>query len=312
MIKENSIAIILTSHNREGLIQETLESIRNQSFSNFHCYIIDDFSTDTTADVIKNFISDDSRFSLYPKNKFIPKGLSASRNYGLDLIKGKGYEFIQFFDDDDLMHPEKLKIQIEDLQKKPKAAFSLCGSKNFKISGEINWNDLEKNELHGYTLWDAYLIGKIKFVAQAPLFRASFFRNYRFDEELFYAEEWVLFVQQFYKEKPEFCIIDQVLFYRRKHLKSITAGGSRNFNVRKTSAIAGIKVFDYLSFNNLNTEVSILHYSRYFLLYNYDSGLLQSIRDEIKKHFPALMFRFKLSLYFHKFFRKLILRILKY
>ncbi|MCC8358526.1 glycosyltransferase family 2 protein [Salinimicrobium sediminilitoris] len=310
---EAKVAIILTSHNREKLIEETLVSIQNQTFTKFHCYIIDDFSTDNTPAVVKRFVEKDDRFCFFKKPEAKSKGLSASRNMGLDLIKEKEYDYLQFFDDDDLMHPRKLEVQIKNLEKNPTSQFSLCGAQNFTSLKDINFElNSENNTVLEYELWDAYLIGKIKFVAQVPIFRSSFFSNYRFDEELHYAEEWVLFVQQFYNEKPVFSNVEDTLFYRRKHSISITSGGNRNFNVRKTSAIAGIKVLDFLSQNNIHTRTSILHYLRYFLLYNYDSGILKEIEKELKINFPELMPRFWMAKKYHWISRKIILRTLKY
>lgn len=307
------VAIILTTHNREALIIETLRSIRDQTERNFNCIIIDDFSTDCTVNIASSFIGDDKRFSLIRKTAENAKGLSASRNIGLELIKDKEYVFVQFFDDDDIMHPRKLEMQINNLEKNPESQFSLCGAQNFTSSSELNFElNTGKPISHKRDLWDAYLIGELKFVAQVPLFRSSFFSNYRFDEELFYAEEWVLFVQQFYREKPSFSKIEDILFYRRKHSVSITAGGNRNFNVRKTSAIAGIKVLDFLSQNNIHTRTSILHYLRYFLLYNYDSGILKEIESELKTSFPELIPRFRMAKSYHWLSRKVILRTLKY
>lgn len=307
------IAIILTSHNREALIIETLKSIQEQTETNFHCFIIDDFSTDDTADVVKNFIKNDDRFFFHSKINGDNKGLSASRNIGLELIKGEDFEYIQFFDDDDIMHPKKLELQLKDLDDHPDTQFSLCGSKNFGDESEISWDerttDFDKIENN---LWDAYLVGELKFVAQVPLFRKRFFDSYKFDEDLFYAEEWVLFVQQFYMEKPKFLVNERVLFYRRKHDKSITSGGTRDFIVRKTSAIAGIKVLDFLSQNKIHSRISILHYLRYFLLYNYDSGILKDIEIEVKNNYPELMRRFRLAKRFHGIMRRIILRVLKY
>lgn len=307
------IAIILTTHNRANLIVETLISIQNQTESRFRCFIVDDFSSDNTSDVVLSHIDSDDRFSFHQKDINIAKGLSSSRNLGLKLIENYNFEFIQFFDDDDIMHPKKLELQIKSLIDNKNSEFSICGSENFKNLDGIDFKDnsIEFGSLKNQ-LWDAYLTGEINFVAQVPIFRASFFEGYKFDEELFYAEEWVLFVKQFFKEKPSFSIVTNILFYRRKHNNSITSGGNRNFNVRKTSAIVGVKLFDFLSENNVHSRVSLLYFTRQFLLYRYDSKIIEEIQFQINKSFPELSLRFRLAKGVHWFMRRVILKILKF
>lgn len=58
------MTILTTSYNCENYIEKSLQSIINQSFSDFKCYITDDVSTDGTVEKIKNIISDDRRFVL--------------------------------------------------------------------------------------------------------------------------------------------------------------------------------------------------------------------------------------------------------
>jgi glycosyltransferase involved in cell wall biosynthesis len=311
-----NVLIILNTFNRGHLIRETLESIRNQTYTDFECVIIDDFSTDDSTTVINSFISNDPRFSYYRKSTYHNPGLSAGRNYGLEISHERDPEFIQFFDDDDIMHPRKLELQIKALESDSSAKFCLCGSLNFKNMSDINWNETEKNEFDGkYSIGEAYLKGNIRFVAQVPLFRYSYARNFHFDEDLFYAEEWALFSMHFLQNEPEYVNLDRVLFYRRKHSNSITEGHDVDFKKRKTSAITGIKIFDFLEEKNCHTRVTLLYFIRQFLLYRYDSKLLNRIKVYMQSDIQINKFdlyRFQLAIWIHWFFRKAILRLLNF
>jgi glycosyltransferase involved in cell wall biosynthesis len=107
------VSIIVPVYNGAGFIIETLESARRQTHAGFECIIIDDGSTDNTAEIVQNWIAGDgrgtaadSRFTyLYQPNQ----GLSAARNTGLDRVKG---DFIQFLDADDVLLPTKLEEQL--------------------------------------------------------------------------------------------------------------------------------------------------------------------------------------------------------
>ena len=110
MMKQPLVTIVLTTFNRAYLIEETLDSIIKQTYTNWKCIIIDDQSEDQTKKVVTQYIAKDSRFQFFEKGSDYVKGLSASRNMGMDLIEAT--DLIQFFDDDDIMHPQKLEIQV--------------------------------------------------------------------------------------------------------------------------------------------------------------------------------------------------------
>ena len=106
------VSIIMATYNRAHLIEETLDSILNQSFINWECLIIDDGSTDNTTEVLRPYLLKDLRLRYSERTKDHKKGLSGCRNQGLELAKG---DYIIFFDDDDMVHPDNLKICMEVL-----------------------------------------------------------------------------------------------------------------------------------------------------------------------------------------------------
>ena len=96
-ISKTKISIIVPSYNSTKTIIETLFSIKNQSFGNFECIVIDDSSKDDSRSKISQFIKNDERFRLIylPKNN----GVSFARNKGIENSKG---QYICFLDSDDL------------------------------------------------------------------------------------------------------------------------------------------------------------------------------------------------------------------
>jgi glycosyltransferase involved in cell wall biosynthesis len=70
MAKSNSkIVVVTTLYNSENYIKKCIESMQNQNFSDFHCYITDDLSTDKSVEVVKELISSDNRFTLIQNTK---------------------------------------------------------------------------------------------------------------------------------------------------------------------------------------------------------------------------------------------------
>lgn len=107
-----SVSIIIPNYNYAHLIEETLESVKNQSYTDFECIIVDDGSTDNSLEVLTEFIALDERFKLLCKTN---GGLSSARNEGLKLAQG---DYIAFLDSDDLWKVDKLKNQIEAVKTK--------------------------------------------------------------------------------------------------------------------------------------------------------------------------------------------------
>jgi glycosyltransferase involved in cell wall biosynthesis len=118
------VSIIIPTFNRESLILKTLESVQNQIFKNWVCYIVDDGSTDQSKLKIEEFIKDDKRFIFLERKQNRKKGASTCRNIGLEHANTK---YIQFLDSDDLMSENKIQEQIFLLENKDE--YTLATSK---------------------------------------------------------------------------------------------------------------------------------------------------------------------------------------
>jgi glycosyltransferase involved in cell wall biosynthesis len=103
--KPGLVSIIIPCYNRANIVRETIESVLEQTYSNFEIILIDDGSTDNTREVVSTYTDRRVRY-FYKANA----GLSAARNSGLDAARG---QFIAFLDSDDLWESWKLATQIE-------------------------------------------------------------------------------------------------------------------------------------------------------------------------------------------------------
>ena len=126
------VSIIIANYNRADLIEETLDSIKNQSYPLFECIIVDDGSTDDSVNVIQNWIQRDNRFQFFSRPKSIRKGANACRNWGFKE-KSEG-NLIKFFDSDDIMLKDHIKISV-DLIVERKLNFVVVDCQNFDENG---------------------------------------------------------------------------------------------------------------------------------------------------------------------------------
>lgn len=105
------VSIIMPSYNTAEFIEESINSVINQTYTNWELIIVDDCSTDGSEEIIKKFTQDE-RIKFYKNER--NSGAAISRNYALREAKGK---WIAFLDSDDLWHPEKLEKQLNFMRK---------------------------------------------------------------------------------------------------------------------------------------------------------------------------------------------------
>ena len=108
-----TVSVIVPCYNYGNYIPEALSSIREQTYANWECIIVDDGSTDNSRQVIETFIQNDPRFKLIGVGN---SGVSAARNTAVAHSKGA---FIFPLDADDKMHPDCLKRCMAEFVKAP-------------------------------------------------------------------------------------------------------------------------------------------------------------------------------------------------
>src|SRR5690606_14330629 len=98
--------------NSEVYISETINSVINQTHTNWELLLIDDGSTDQTFDIIKNFMERDERIRLYKLE--LNSGPAVARNVGINKAKGK---YLTFLDADDVWFNNFIESSIETIKK---------------------------------------------------------------------------------------------------------------------------------------------------------------------------------------------------
>lgn len=125
------ISVVLPVFNGEKVIEESIESVLNQSFKNLELIIVNDGSTDKTADIIEKYRKSDSRIRVIAQeNKKLPTALSE----GFKASKG---EFLTWTSADNIMLPDCLKTLAENLERKPDAAMVYGNMRLINKNGRI-------------------------------------------------------------------------------------------------------------------------------------------------------------------------------
>ena len=114
------VTVLMAVYNAERFLADAITSILKQTFSDFELLIIDDGSTDQTADVVRQF--SDRRIQFMPAGQRL--GLPGALNLGLENASGN---LVARHDHDDISHPLRLEQQVAYLEANPDVA--LVGSR---------------------------------------------------------------------------------------------------------------------------------------------------------------------------------------
>lgn len=180
------ISVVIPVFNGEKTIQETIESVLKQTFTNFELIIINDGSQDLTLEVISSI--KDNRIQVYTYSN---AGLAASRNRGINHATG---DYIAFIDADDLWTSDKLEAQFHALKANPNAAVAYSWTdyidENSQFLGKGSHVTVNGNIYPHLLLTDLLENGS------NPLIRKQAFVEVgNFDESLGAAEDWDMFLR---------------------------------------------------------------------------------------------------------------------
>ena len=106
------VTIIIPLFNAQNYISETIDSVISQTYQNWELIIVDDCSTDNSAEIAKGYEVKDRRIKLIELNSNFG-GPARPRNIGLDISNG---EYLAFLDADDVWLQDKLQVQVREMQ----------------------------------------------------------------------------------------------------------------------------------------------------------------------------------------------------
>lgn len=183
--QDDLISVIVPVYNVSKYLNKSLNSIKNQTYSNIEVIIVNDGSTDNSKDICESFVEKDKRFKLYNKKN---GGLCSARNYGYRKSNGK---YIYFFDSDDYLDADIIKV-LHDLMVSNKTDLSMVGYyftyNNYETPNEHGNNmkyNLTKNDL----LNNIIIRGSYGGYVWNKLYKRELIGNLEFDEKITYRED---------------------------------------------------------------------------------------------------------------------------
>jgi glycosyltransferase involved in cell wall biosynthesis len=265
------VSIILPVYNCEKYIRKTIDSVLNQTYSNFELLVIDDGSTDATSIIVQSFIDNRIQLIQFKKNK----GLIEVLNHGIKIAKGK---YIARLDGDDICLPTRLEKQVNWLEKKQKTAVVATQISFINEDDETtgDWQlDIQTNtadQIRKAMLWECCI------AHPSVMMRAEIIKQYQYSIRQKHTEDYDLWLQIL---SDGFCIekIPEQLLQYRVHTQSVTGSFHRKknpfFTVANTKRKFLINQIKKISFKSFELAIvgTMIH------------DVLMGIGKEIKKLF---------------------------
>ncbi len=206
-----AVSVIIPTYNRSNLVKEAVESVLQQTYTDFEVLVVDDGSTDDTRSVVKQI--QDSRIKYYYKDN---GGQSSARNLGLIKAKGK---YIAYLDEDDLWPTEYLETVINqfDANKDYGATYTRVielhpdGTKR-----EISTSDRYKS---GW-ITKYYFSSSPCLMPSATCFRKSAWENFFWDEALERSPDYDVFLR--ISTKTQFLFVPNTFIIKRSMPNSLS------------------------------------------------------------------------------------------
>ena len=111
------LAVILPAYNAENFIAECLESLLNQTFSDFCILAVNDASTDNTGKILEDYAAKDTRLRVYHFSE--NQGEPAVMQFAMDMLNYMNVEYVARMDADDICVPHRFERQVQYLDKHP-------------------------------------------------------------------------------------------------------------------------------------------------------------------------------------------------
>jgi glycosyltransferase involved in cell wall biosynthesis len=211
------ISLIIPIYNVEQYLIECLESVAAQTYQNLEVLLINDGSTDKSAEIAQEYAEKYAHFTLFDKEN---GGLSDARNYGIDCCQG---EYIVFMDSDDIISP----YYVENLQSAiSQTGFKLAMCKMTRLRTELNDKAVTALQRVSGTFEDRIKALGINQdlmpndAAWDKIYHRSIFSEIRYPKGQIFEDSCVIF--PLLDAAGDYAVVDSADYFYRPNVASIT------------------------------------------------------------------------------------------
>lgn len=234
------VSIVVATYNRAKIIGETIDSVLDQTYTNWECIIVDDGSNDNTEQVVAEYSNKDSRIKFFKRPETRKKGPNASRNFGIENSDG---EFILSLDSDDWILPNHLELKVKVFQENPSIEGVL--SKTIMVNDNKVTIKEEDRTFLTQNLLEDFVSLKISWYMHDLMWRRLFL-----NKKMLYNESLLKMLDRDFHirrlaEEPKLYLVDEYLSLYRIHENSNSS--NNDIYVAESRHNAIINIIDALS-----------------------------------------------------------------
>jgi len=213
------VSVIIPAFNRARYIQQTVESVLNQSYPNIETIVVNDGSTDETGSVLENYTG---KIKILEHPGGQNRGQSASINLGIKQANG---EFVCILDSDDYWEKNKIELQVNYLYNHPEIGLIYCNGTAVNSTGEFLY-DIYPSGHREENKPENILLNCYIHLPSNSLLRMSVLKKAgEFDESLRAAQDHDMLLRV--AEITKLGFIDKILYHYRRHDETISSKGAR-------------------------------------------------------------------------------------
>ncbi|MDR2472051.1 MAG: glycosyltransferase family 2 protein [Tannerella sp.] len=176
------VSVIIPVYNMSEYVSETLDSVLSSDYPEMEIVVVDDGSTDNSADIIKSYAEKSNKIKLFEQPN---KGVSAARNYAIQLSQG---EYILPVDADDLISENYIREAVKILTDNPQIKVVSCEVEQFG----------ERAGIIHYPKFSYRLLARKNMIVCSSMFRKSdWAKTGGFCEEEIFREDWDFWISMF-------------------------------------------------------------------------------------------------------------------
>lgn len=265
------ISVVVPVYNVEKYIHRCVDSIINQTFTDFELILVDDGSPDNCGSICDQYSEKDRRIKVIHREN---GGLSAARNSGIEWsIENSNSEWITFIDSDDWVHPRYLEVLLNECIK-TNCEVGLCNSK--EANGYIDYHNVLSYDIKTFEFTNLFveLNGDIN-SACSKLYKKHLFNEHRYPEGKIH-EDVFLTYKILFEAKGIVYIDCQLHYYFKGNVDSIM---TEKYSLKRLAQIeAGEQQVDFFTQIN-NLDVLSISLKRMMYCYAYHLQQLKTISE---------------------------------
>lgn len=268
-------SIIICTYNDANTLEECIMSVRNQTYKNIEIIVINDGSTDNTAEIIDNHIKEDHRIKVLNKDN---TGLEDSRYSGIGIATGK---YIMFLDSDDTMKPEAMERLVTRAEETNSDIVICPYILSIEGGEEQMCYPQEQKLLDPKECLKMLLCAEIPAGILSRMIKREIYDNVFDKKDIFYGEDYIAYVQAIWHSK----VISTCDYPAIRYNYGINSGSFyKNFNDRRYNEWIILKNYIKSFVRNLkdeNIEKYLTAYSSYQVLLMNKVGRISAAKEEL-------------------------------